>query len=65
MKILTDLAQSIGGTPWFNMASTYTDANGAVVNKIAYGGRAGITSGSKCWQVCPVPWSPCLEKLRI
>ena len=51
VKVLTDMAQSIGGKPWFNIATTYTDQNGPVVNKIAYGGRAGITAGSKCWQV--------------
>ncbi len=51
VKVLTDMAQSIGGTPWFGTATTYTDQNGAVVNKIAYGGRAGITASSKCWQV--------------
>lgn len=51
VKVLTDMAQSVGGTPWFGTATTYTDQNGAVVNKIAYGGRAGITAASKCWQV--------------
>ena len=51
VKVLTDMAQSIGGTPWFNMATSYTDSNGPVVNKIAYGGRASVTSASKCWQV--------------
>jgi hypothetical protein len=51
VKVLTDLAQSIGGQSWFNMMTTYTDSNGAVVNKVAYGGKTGITSGSKCWQV--------------
>lgn len=56
VKVLTDMAQSIGGKPWFGMATTYTDGNGPVVNKIAYGGRAGVTAGSKCWQVC---WSAC------
>lgn len=51
VKVLTDMAQSVGGTPWFGTATTYTDQNGAVVNKIAYGGRTGITAASKCWQV--------------
>ena len=51
VKVLTDMAQSIGGTPWFGTATTYTDQSGAVVNKIAYGGRTGITASSKCWQV--------------
>ena len=51
VKVLTDMAQSIGGKPWFGTATTYTDQAGPVVNKIAYGGRTGITSSSKCWQV--------------
>ena len=52
VKVLTDLAQSIGSTPWFNIGTTYNDQNGAVVNKIKYGGRTAITSSNKCWQVC-------------
>ena len=51
VKVLTDLAQSVGGQPWFNMMTTYSDSSGAVVNKIKYGGKTGITAGTKCWQV--------------
>ena len=65
VKVLTDLAQSIGGTPWFNIGTTYTDGNGPVVNAISYGGRAGITAGSKCWQVCLVPWSLAVTLLML
>ena len=52
VKVLTDMAQSIGGTPWFKIGTTYYDSNGPLVNKIKYGGRTAITSSSKCWQVC-------------
>lgn len=51
VKVLTDLAQSVGGQAWFNMMTTYSDSSGAVVNKITYGGKTGITAGTKCWQV--------------
>ena len=51
VKVLTDMAQSIGGTPWFKIGTTYSDQNGNVVNKIQYGGRTAITASNKCWQV--------------
>ena len=58
VKVLTDLAQSIGGQAWFNMMTTYSDSSGPVVNKITYGGKTGITAGSKCWQVRVSTLSP-------
>jgi hypothetical protein len=37
--ILTDLAQNIGGSPYFNINSTYTDANNVhVQNSVTFGG---------------------------
>lgn len=58
VKVLTDLAQSVGGQAWFNMMTTYSDSNGPVVNKITYGGKTGITAGTKCWQVRVFTLSP-------
>ena len=51
VKVLTDMAQSIGGKPWYNTASTYTDSNGPVPNVMKYGGRATVTAKSPCYQV--------------
>jgi hypothetical protein len=36
--ILTDFAQAIGGSPWFQINKTYSDRNGAVSGDVEYGG---------------------------
>ena len=51
VKVLTDMAQSIGGKPWFNIVSTYKDNGGKVPNKVVYGGRATVSASSKCYTV--------------
>ncbi|BDA42947.1 probable protein EXORDIUM-like 5 [Coccomyxa sp. Obi] len=43
-KVLTDLAQSIGGSAWFGTAGTYYDNNGKVPNLVKYGGRAVVAN---------------------
>ena len=41
--ILTDLALNIGGSPWYNIQTTYTDATGKPVpNTVAYGGSTSV-----------------------
>jgi hypothetical protein len=41
--ILTDFAQSIGGSPYFNINTTYTDAfNTKVLNSVFFGGAATV-----------------------
>ncbi|CAL8467418.1 g6956 [Coccomyxa elongata] len=49
VKVLTDMAQSIGGKPWFGTAGTYSDKNGKVPNSVKYGGRAIVKNGP-CYQ---------------
>jgi len=52
--ILTNFAQNIGGSPYFNINTTYFDsANASVVNQIAYGGSFSVTvypAGSGTYQ---------------
>lgn len=64
VKVLTDMAQSIGGKPWFGTATTYSDNNGAVPNLVKYGGRAAITTRSSCWQA-RIPTTSCLMLKNI
>nr|QOL01142.1 putative extracellular protein CSOL_065 [Pseudococcomyxa simplex] len=49
VKVLTDMAQSMGGKPWFGTATTYYDNNGKVPNIVKYGGRAVVKNGP-CYQ---------------
>ena len=51
VKVLTDMAQSIGNKPWYNIATTYFSGSGHVKNKITYGGRVGIPAGNACYSV--------------
>ncbi|BDA42945.1 probable protein EXORDIUM-like 3 at C-terminar half [Coccomyxa sp. Obi] len=48
VKVLTDMAQSMGGKPWYKTATTYYDNTGKVLNKVKYGGRAVVKNG-KCY----------------
>ncbi|EIE24427.1 hypothetical protein COCSUDRAFT_65352 [Coccomyxa subellipsoidea C-169] len=45
VKVLTDMAQSMGGKPWYGTATTYSDKNGAIPNIVKYGGRAVVKNG--------------------
>jgi hypothetical protein len=51
VKVLTDMAQSMGNKPWYNIATTYYSGSGNVKNKITYGGKAGIPAGNACYSV--------------
>ena len=51
VKVLTDMAQSMGGKPWFNIVTTYYDNAGKVPNKVTYGGKAAVSASSSCYTV--------------
>ena len=55
VKVLTDLAQSIGSKPWIDIVSTYYSGSASnpspVTTKVTYGGRAAIPSGNTCFTV--------------
>jgi hypothetical protein len=51
VKVLTDMAMSIGGKPWFKTSTTYHDNSGPTTAAVKYGGRVGVKSGNACWQV--------------
>ena len=55
VKVLTDMAQSMGGKPWYNIVTTYYDNGGKVPNKATYGGRATVGSSSPCYMVRGLP----------
>jgi hypothetical protein len=40
--ILTDLASNIGGSPYFSINTSYTDAGGRVANNVQLGGSASV-----------------------
>jgi hypothetical protein len=44
--ILTDFAKTIGGSPWFNINTTYTSSLGRVSNSVAYGGSTSTTQSN-------------------
>ena len=44
--ILTDWAQSIGGSPYENINTTYGDSNGNVSGLISYGGAASVAASA-------------------
>ena len=56
--MLTDFAQSIGGSAWFGIAGGYYQVVGNVKrhvsNAVSYGGDTSVPKSSPCWQVrCP------------
>ncbi len=57
-----DVAQSIGGSDWFKITSTYYNpTTGAPINgNVAFGGKAVISSSqSTCWMVRIQPELSC------
>lgn len=46
MTILPNLANSIGGSPYFNINTTYLDTTGAVTNAVTFGGQASVAEST-------------------
>ena len=56
VKILTDLAESLNGSAYWNIASTYYDSKKVHPrDTLRFGGNTFVNTsaaGSSCWQVC-------------
>jgi hypothetical protein len=48
--LIQDFVTSLSGSPWLNIATTYTDANGkALHNDVEYAGSTYVTAGDHCY----------------
>lgn len=61
-RVLTDFAQSIGGSAWYRIAAGYYQVVGGakryVSKAVSYSGSTVVRKSSPCWQVSCFPTSP-------